>query len=541
MNIDHSTGRGEPVTNRPKNDSRLSWRDVPRGEAMTVSGPANDPTLTVRNGRRPAQEAKGASPAANHAARSARLGFGALTVYGSGSLVEYLTTQTLGQLLLFYLTIVCGLSGTAAGIVLGPTLFVDACVDPVVGSVSDNSRSRHGRRHPFMLASIVPIVAAFGLLFSIPLGLHGLALFAYALTALLALRIAISFFQVPYFALGAELSDDYAERSTIVAARVLFTVLGGLAFPALAFGVFLKGAHGRYDHAAYIPLAWSLAAIVGLGALASTLGTLGSRGRLHGAAADARFSPLRFLKEGAEVLRNRSFLRLFLCCLILFVDLGAAGALTLHANTFFWRLTSGQLLLLGLFAPIGGLSGVFAAALLSQVMEKRSIAMLGLALLGLAQIVPVTLNLTHLIGPSQYLATLVAAYILLTFGGGLSTISFQSMMADAADEHEHLFGARREGLFFAGITFSAKAASGLGLFIGGVALDVIGFPHGAAAAHPRAIPLATIQHLGIAYGPGAGLLTIVAVVVLLGFKLTKADHARILADLNRRRAGGPAS
>jgi len=172
------------------------------------------------------------------------------------------------------------------------------------------------------------------------------------------------------------------------------------------------------------------------------------------------------------------------------------------------------------------------------VMEKRTIAMLGLGLLGLAQVGPVILNLTHVIGPSQYVGTLMLAVILLTFGGSLSTISFQSMMADAADEHEHLFGARREGLFFAGITFSAKAASGVGLMIGGIALDLIGFPHGVAAtpAHLAEIPVATINHLGIAYGPGAGLFTGVALLVLLGFKLTRRDHARILDELNRRRA-----
>jgi GPH family glycoside/pentoside/hexuronide:cation symporter len=472
------------------------------------------------------------------ASRTAKLGLGVLSVYGSGALVENITTQMVGQLLLFYLTIVCGLSGTVAGLVMGATLFVDAFFDPVVGSLSDNSRSRHGRRHPFLLLSIIPMVAAFGLLFSIPPGLHGAALFAYAAIALFALRVGISFFYVPYMALGAELSDDYAERSTVVAARVLFTVVGGVLFPILAFGIFLKGPHGREDQAAYAPLAWSCAAIVAFGALLSTVGTLRSRGRLATAANDAGFSMMRFLGEGAEVLRNRSFLSLFVPCLILFVALGAAGALTLHANTFFWKLGSKELLTLGLFAPIGGVVGVFAAALLARVMEKRSIAMLGLALLGLAQVGPVTLNLTRMIGPSQYVVTLIVSVILITVGGVIATISFQSMMADAADEHEHLHGARREGLFFAGVTTAAKAASGLGLFVGGIVLDVIGFPHGLAATPDKvaAIPVSTINHLGIAYGPGASLFTAVAVMVLLTYKLTKADHARIQDDLKLRRA-----
>ncbi len=109
-------------------------------------------------------------------------------------------------------------------------------------------------------------------------------------------------------------------------------------------------------------------------------------------------------------------------------------------------------------------------------MEKRTTAMLGLALIGIAQLGPVTLRLTGIIPASAALPTLGAAVILGGIGGGIATIAFQSMMADATDEHEHLFGARREGLYFAGITLSAKASSGLGAWIGGITLDVIGFP-----------------------------------------------------------------
>ena len=269
--------------------------------------------------------------------------------------------------------------------------------------------------------------------------------------------------------------------------------------------------------------------------LLATVGTLRDRGRLHAASSGARFTPAQFVGEGLEVLRNRSFRSLFFCCLVLFAGLGFAGALTLHANTFFWKFSSQALAVLGLVVPIGWLSGVFVAALLTRRMEKRNIAMLGLALIGLAQFAPVPLRLAHVIGPAQALGTLIAAAILGGFGGALSTVSFQSMMADAADDHEQLFGARREGLYFAGITFSAKAASGLGLLIGGIALDLIGFPHGPAAT-TASVPAATVLRLGVTYGPGAALFTAVSVAVLIGFRLTRGDHARIIADLKSRRA-----
>src|SRR5277367_6790304 len=112
-------------------------------------------------------EAAAREAGANHAERSGRLGLAALGAYGAGTMVQDIVQYGLNTLLLFYLTIVCGLSGSAAGVALGVALVVDAFVDPLVGSLSDNSRSRHGRRHPWMAVSAIPIVLAFYMLFSI--------------------------------------------------------------------------------------------------------------------------------------------------------------------------------------------------------------------------------------------------------------------------------------------------------------------------------------------------------------------------------------
>src|SRR5690349_7477524 len=203
----------------------------------------------------------------NHAARGHRLGVGTLALYGSGMLVQDTLGLGLGTLLLFYLTIVCGMSGSAAGLALGIALVVDSFVDPLVGSLSDNSRSRHGRRHPSMLAAAVPIAAGFAFLFSVPIGLSGAALFIYVFGLLMVVRVGLSFFQVPYITLGAELSDDYSERSTIVAWRVVFTVVALMAAAFLAFGVFFKGHDGQLNRAAYAPYAWACGGLVLLGAL----------------------------------------------------------------------------------------------------------------------------------------------------------------------------------------------------------------------------------------------------------------------------------
>jgi GPH family glycoside/pentoside/hexuronide:cation symporter len=478
---------------------------------------------------------------ANHVARGKRLGLGMLTAYGSGALVQDTAVYSLNSLLLFYLTIVCGMSGSAAGLALGVALVVDSVVDPLVGSLSDNSRSRHGRRHPYMLFSAIPLVVALGLLFSIPAGLSGGALFAYALSLLLLVRICISLFQVPYIALGAELSDDYAERSTIVAGRVLFGVIANAAAIYLAYGVFLKGPGGQTHRDAYGPMAWSVGAVVLAGAALATFGTLSARHRLHAAAPGQGAAMGRFFSEVAEVFRNPSFRILFTACLVVFISMGVAAALTLHANTYFWKLSTQAILVISLIAVVGLFFGVFIAGALAKVLEKRVTSLIGVGLVALSQLVPVILRVSGLTPPGTEVLVLSIAAVVFGVGVSFAVIGFQSMMADAADEHEHLFGARREGLYFAGISLAAKASSGLGALIAGVVLDAIGFPHGLDAqglSKAVAISPGAVTSLGVAYGPGAAVITGLGMVILMAYRRGKADHEVVREALDRRREGG---
>src|SRR6202012_583047 len=108
-------------------------------------------------------------------------------------------------------------------------------------------------------------------------------------------------------------------------------------------------------------------------------------------------------------------------------------------------------------ASLGVLIGVFVAGYMSRHMEKRVLCLLGIGLIGLCQLLPALLKVGGVISPSGYVPTLLIASFLGGIGSSASLIGFQSMMADAADEHEILFGARREGLYFAGISLSVKA------------------------------------------------------------------------------------
>ncbi|MGH6993149.1 MAG: MFS transporter, partial [Caulobacteraceae bacterium] len=401
----------------------------------------------------PAVEAAAAQTVdASDADRRSRLRAGFLSIYGAGAIVDATSGVYLAAFLLFYLTAVCGLSGAAAGGALAIALVVDSVVDPLMGSLSDNLSSRLGRRHPFLIASAPPVAVALGLLFSIPLALKGFSLFLWATGFTLAVRIGLSAFNVPYIALGAEVTDDYKARSTVVAWRTAIGAVGTVTALVLGYGVFLSGPRGGLlNRAGYAPFAWWGALLLAAAGLLCGLGTLSARRRLHLSASARGPALVKLARELREVFKNRSFLILFAACLVFFVAQGAAGALAQHANFFFWRLAPRQMLVISLLALPGLLVGIAIIAALGRASEKRSLVIAGLLLICVCQFAPVLLRLSGVIAPDGMarLATLGLASLLAGAGATMAVVGFQSMMADAADEHELLFGARREGLYFA--------------------------------------------------------------------------------------------
>jgi GPH family glycoside/pentoside/hexuronide:cation symporter len=132
--------------------------------------------------------------------------------FGIGQLPEGIKSAAFGFFLLFYYNQVLGLSGTLSGIAIFLALIVDAISDPMVGALSDSTRSRWGRRHPYMYAAAIPFAASFYFLFAPPAGLTEMGLFWWLTIFSIATRTFMTFYSVPHMSLGAELTSDYDER-----------------------------------------------------------------------------------------------------------------------------------------------------------------------------------------------------------------------------------------------------------------------------------------------------------------------------------------
>jgi glycoside/pentoside/hexuronide:cation symporter, GPH family len=457
---------------------------------------------------------------------------------GAGQLVESVSTIVLATFLFFYYTAVLGLPGSLVGAAGAVTLAMDALADPLLGSISDNTRTRWGRRTPFMLVGAPLVALGVGLLFSPPAGLSTWGLFAWLVAVSLMMRFAVSIFHVPFLALGAELSEDYAERSSVVAWRTLFTIVGPVSILILGYGVFLGGKLGLRNVAGYAPLAWSAAAVILLGGAVAVLGV---RRYASSLAVGARVDMVlhrRLLGELREIFRNPSFRALFLATVLFFAAQGMYSNLNQYMNVFIWRINSAQILLITLCLFAGLIIGVPVAPLLARWLEKRSISVTGLVMLCVAQGGLASLRASGLFTPTGAAAVGPLALNSFMAGVGLAfmTIASGSMMADAADEHDFLFGARREGLYFAGLSFAAKAAAGLGGLLAGVALDVIRFPRMAAAQGVSGqLTPSTLAHLVWSAGPTAATVSLVAAGVMLLYRIDRRRHDEITATLRARR------
>ena len=150
-----------------------------------------------------------------------KLKFSTKFAFGVGQAGEGLFATGLGFFLLFYYSQILELNPAFAGMAIGAALVLDGASDVIAGSLSDNWKSDQGRRHPFMYASFVPLSVCFFLLF-FPLvsSQFGLAVWLLVFTNLS--RTMLSLYHVPHLALGAEITEDFNDRSALVAASLNF-------------------------------------------------------------------------------------------------------------------------------------------------------------------------------------------------------------------------------------------------------------------------------------------------------------------------------
>lgn len=168
-----------------------------------------------------------------------------------------------------FMSTVLGQSPEVAGYLMMASKLYDAVVDVLIGTLSDRTRSRWGRRRPFLLAGALGSAIAFFMLFSPPALSQG-ALIVYMIAAQMLYSTAYSLFNVPYMAMPAELTNGYHERTRLLSYRTVFVSIGQLLAMAGTAAIIRQGGGNA---SAYAMMGLVMALIIGGAMTATALGT----------------------------------------------------------------------------------------------------------------------------------------------------------------------------------------------------------------------------------------------------------------------------
>ena len=454
--------------------------------------------------------------------------------YGFGSVAYGVKDNGFGYFLLLFYGTVIGVDPGMVGLAIFIALMLDAVSDPVVGYVSDNWRSKWGRRHPFMYAAAIPVSISYFLLWNPPELSDG-QLFWYLLILAVLIRTFITFYETPSSSLLPELSQDYDERTKLQAWRLYFGWTGGNLMSVLMFGALLVanekypvGTLNRDGYAAYGIIS---SVLIFLSIMISALGTHSEIKYLKPPPPQRKIGLGTIFREIFETLGERSFFALFLATLFGAVATGVSGALAFLMLTYFWGFSGSQIFLWTLLVFISALIGLLVAPLVSKAIgKKRAVIVLGVIAYSMAP-APVLLRLLGWMPENgdPLLYPIVAAIntIDLSLIIALQAILY-SMIADLVEQSELKTGRRSEGVFFAAVTFTRKATQGLGTFAAGIMLSVISFPQGAARGD---VQPETLWKLGAFYAPSLLLLWTLMIVAVSFYRIDRQDHEQNLQRL----------
>lgn len=458
--------------------------------------------------------------------------------YSLGSTAEAIAFTATSSFLLIFYNQVRGLPAGHVGTALAAGLIVNALFDPLVGSWSDRTRSRFGRRHPFMFVAILPCALLFWAVFNPPnWGETGqLIWLAVCYTTLMQ---AMSLYHTPHLALGGEMSNDYLERTSIMGFNTVCLWLGDTIAWVVSFRFFFASS-AEFKNGALDPTRWP-AFSISFGLLILLLLSYSSWSTrkfipyLPRPADDApKFGMTEWFRDAGRALSNRNYVVLLVGLFFLSMMIGVRSGLSLYTLSYFWQLSNDQI---GLFV-IGSFVGyAFAATVVKRVHERFEKRWTGAFAVALYAVGPAIGPLLGWLGIISY-RTAGIMWIVMGLGAlghiafSLMTTTVYSALADIADENELKYGIRQEGVLYSTRTFFARIDQALGTALAGWVLAFIAFP---AKAVPGAVDATVLSNLALA----TVLSTIPGLFAAASYcflRVTRETHDATRAALDAKKA-----
>ncbi|ACB77494.1 MFS transporter [Opitutus terrae] len=448
--------------------------------------------------------------------------------YGLGAIVTIVAVNSVVQLTSLVYVVGLGISAIWIGYAQAFPRLWDALVDPFLGNLSDNSRSRFGRRIPFLVVGGVLIGVAFWLLWTVPRDWSKPAMFTYFVVASLFFYTVVPIYAIPHGALGMEMTDDYHEKTSIFAYASFIGNVGAIALPWIYFLANRPVFGGDTVNG----IKWVCMGMSVILTIAAMVCAFVCKERKFQQASTQQRVPI--IESFKTTYRNGTFVRLVTAFVLLIVAFQLVMGFNNYITIFYLYggNTDAASRLMAhngtLWAAIG-IAGVFPMTWIAKRFGKRHAVLFALALIiggNLVKIVCYNRDYPYL--------TMIPT-MCLSLGMVIAFSLVNAMIADICDEDELASGLRREGIYFAVYNWWWKVAVSIATVLSGYLQRLTGFVEGAPTQTEATLFSLRAWEIGL---PPA--LCLLSVWLLLKYPLTEARAYEIKAILEQRKATDPA-
>lgn len=435
-------------------------------------------------------------------------------LYGFGDTGFSLTSTIIGAFFAIFLTDVVGLAPGTAAIAIFIGRSWDYINDPIVGYISDRTRTRWGRRRPFLLFGALPFALTYAMMWYHPAIQSQIGLAVYYAIAYVLFESAATLVYMPYFALTPELTSNYDERTSLTTYRMFFSILGSLVaftIPLMLVGNFQPQNANR---------------IWGMGALFAVVSALPLLVVFFSTRERQEYSKLEQpgLKESLKAaVKNKPFVFSMVIFLLTWVSIDILQATLIYFIKYvLGREGQSDLIMAVIF--------ITAIILLpfwewvSRKWNKRLAYAAGIAFWAVVQLLMLAFNRDTSLTMIVFLCSLAGV------GVSAAHVLPWSMIPDAIEWDEWHTGERHEGMFYSLVTLANKIASSLTIPLVLLILQVTGYVPTSLSQ-----PQSAVNGIRLAIGPLPAILLCVGIVFALRYPLSRDTHRKMVQDIELRR------